>query len=322
MSDPRINLKNPALAALLAFLIPGAGHVYQGRYFKALIYSVGILGLFVGGMSLGEWKVIYFRWQPKEKTIGYLSQVLTGLPTLPALVQSYRYSKVADEGNRGPGSNDFPIDAAFRGFAKHEAANDTWEGPVSGRIKLSQQDGQFGPEVRGEFHGILESGDRRKVEMSLSGPLELAPRLLASGNVAWQFDGKSRPKEFSSSERRLSCRIVEARNGFDSPSGQLEGTIPRSLVDWYQVPLEDDAIQELNRRLGRRFEIALLFTWVAGLLNLLAVWDAFEGPAYGYGDEVEPLLPEAKPNNKLEPAGIPAGSTTAVAATGSTASPV
>jgi hypothetical protein len=33
------------------------------------------------------------------------------------------------------------------------------------------------------------------------------------------------------------------------------------------------------------FELALVFTWIAGLLNILAVWDALEGPAYGYGDE-------------------------------------
>ena len=314
MADPRINLKNSYLAAFLAFLIPGAGHAYQGRYLKALIYSVSILGLFVWGMSLGDWKVIYFRWQPKEKTIGYLSQVLIGLPALPALVQSNRYSKVAEEGNRGLGSNDFPLDAPFRGFAKQEAANDTWEGPVVGRIKLNMQDGQFGPEVRGEFRGTLDSGDRREVELSLAGPIELAPRLLASGDIASKLDSKSRGKEFSSSERRVTCRVIEPKNGFDSPAGQLEGTIPRSLFDWYQVPLEDDAVQELNRRLGRRFEIALLFTWVAGLLNLLAIWDAFEGPAYGYGDEVDQSDPEGQPMKKPEPSGIPTANGTAVVA--------
>lgn len=51
----------------------------------------------------------------------------------------------------------------------------------------------------------------------------------------------------------------------------------------------------MNRRLGgKRYEIALLFTWVAGLLNLLAIWDAYEGPAYGYGDEVD--QPDGQPS--------------------------
>ena len=66
MADPRINLKNRHLAALLAFLIPGAGHAYQGRYFKAVIYSVGILGLFFWGMAMADWKAVNFRWQELE----------------------------------------------------------------------------------------------------------------------------------------------------------------------------------------------------------------------------------------------------------------
>ena len=31
--------------------------------------------------------------------------------------------------------------------------------------------------------------------------------------------------------------------------------------------------------------MASVFTWIAGLLNLLVIWDAVDGPAYGYGDE-------------------------------------
>ena len=31
--------------------------------------------------------------------------------------------------------------------------------------------------------------------------------------------------------------------------------------------------------------MAMVFTWIAGLLNILAIWDAVEGPAFGYGDE-------------------------------------
>jgi hypothetical protein len=288
MSDPRINLKNPRLAAVLGYLIPGAGHAYQGRWFKAAIYAIGVWGLFIWGMSLGEWKIVYFRWQAQEKTIGYLSQVLVGLPALPALVQSYRYKQAKEQSNRGVGSLDLPIHAPFRGYAKHESRNQTWEGAVSGQIQLSVEDGQFGPEVKGQFRGVLEAEGRRQIELSLTtNPDDIAPRLLASGNVTRRLDGQNRDKEFSSSERYIQCRIVERGRGFESPVGQLEGTIPRSFWDWYQMPLEEDPLQDLNRRLGRRYEMALLFTWIAGLLNLLAVWDALEGPAYGYGDEEE-----------------------------------
>ena len=35
---------------------------------------------------------------------------------------------------------------------------------------------------------------------------------------------------------------------------------------------------ELNRLLHRRFELAGFFTMVAGLLNILVIYDAFAGP--------------------------------------------
>ena len=118
-------------------------------------------------------------------------------------------------------------------------------------------------------------------------------------DIPHELDGQNRSKEFSSSRRYVRCRIVIPHGDSDLPVGEIEGTIPRAFQDWYQVPLEDEAVQELNRGLGRRYEIALLFTWVAGLLNLLAIWDAYEGPAYGYGDEVD------QPNGQPAPAPAP-----------------
>ena len=115
-----------------------------------------------------------------------------------------------------------------------------------------------------------------------------------------------------------------ALEAFAKARGESVGNVVREATTSYmaEMPLEDDALQGLNRRLGRRFDIALLFTWVAGLLNLLAVWDAFEGPAYGYGDEVEqPETEESKPANKLEPASAPVAAAKTVAVMGSATSP-
>lgn len=324
MADPRINLRNPNVAAVLAFLIPGAGHWYQRRFFKAAIYSVCVLGTFVWGQAMVEWKGVFFRWQDlegrdrfrtRDRTIGYLSQVMVGLPALPALLQWQRYSSGGEDG-RDFSQLEAPIDAPFQGYAKSEAPNEAWEGTVSGQIQLSMDDAGargFGPEVRGHFRGKLLGDDPRDVEFELAGPLTIAPKLLGNGNVTITLDGKSRAKEYSSSRRFLRCRMVAPRGEFDSPVGDLEGTIPRAFKDWYQVPLEDDAIQDMNRRLGRRYEIALLFTWVAGLLNLLAIWDAYEGPAYGYGDEVE--QPEGQPISNAPATAIPASGAAAVSAT-------
>ena len=53
MPSSKVDLKNRWLAAVLAFLFPGAGHLYQGRNFKAAIYSIGVIGLFAWGLGLG-----------------------------------------------------------------------------------------------------------------------------------------------------------------------------------------------------------------------------------------------------------------------------
>jgi hypothetical protein len=45
-----LDLRNRALAAVLAWLIPGAGHYYQRRYLKAAIFFFAIMSTFGLGM--------------------------------------------------------------------------------------------------------------------------------------------------------------------------------------------------------------------------------------------------------------------------------
>jgi hypothetical protein len=91
-----VQLKDPVLAAFLAWLMPGLGHLYQGRYAKAGLLAVCILstflyGLYLGGsQELGWGRVVYFQWSRSEKRLPYLCQVGIGLPALPALVQANR----------------------------------------------------------------------------------------------------------------------------------------------------------------------------------------------------------------------------------------
>jgi hypothetical protein len=84
-----IPLKDPVLAAILAWLIPGAGHLYQGRTGKGILYMVCILGAFFQGLYLGGGKVVYASMNP-EPRLPYICQVWVGLPALPAMVQWYR----------------------------------------------------------------------------------------------------------------------------------------------------------------------------------------------------------------------------------------
>ena len=88
-----VPLKNQALAAFLAWLVPGLGHFYQGRRAKALLYFVCVAGLFLAGLVLGDFKNVVWRWtspmeDPEHFRYGYLCQFFVGLLALPALIQS------------------------------------------------------------------------------------------------------------------------------------------------------------------------------------------------------------------------------------------
>lgn len=93
MTPQQVNLKNPGLAAFLAWLVPGLGHWYQGRRGKAILYFVCIYGLFITGMVMGQGKIVFWRWvnplQDSENfRIWYPAQFWAGLIALPALIQA------------------------------------------------------------------------------------------------------------------------------------------------------------------------------------------------------------------------------------------
>jgi len=85
-----VDLRNPRLAALWAWLWPGAGHMYQGRYGKGLLFMLCILITYFWGLALGGGHVVYASFRKPDFRYPYICQVGVGIPALPALVQSYR----------------------------------------------------------------------------------------------------------------------------------------------------------------------------------------------------------------------------------------
>jgi hypothetical protein len=56
---------DPAGAALLAWAVPGAGHLFLGKWAKALLYFLLISGTFFAGWAMSDFDNIYFergRW--------------------------------------------------------------------------------------------------------------------------------------------------------------------------------------------------------------------------------------------------------------------
>ncbi|MGD0516513.1 MAG: DUF6677 family protein [Thermoguttaceae bacterium] len=93
-----INLKDPIMAAFLAWLIPGLGHLYQGRIAKAVLFFVCIVGIYAygvylgGNSDLGYGRAVYFAFRNDEWRLPYICQIGVGLPSLPACVQAMRMS--------------------------------------------------------------------------------------------------------------------------------------------------------------------------------------------------------------------------------------
>ena len=135
----------------------------------------------------------------------------------------------------------------------------------------------------GTFEGNV--GDGRSVSLTIVDEPTITPRVFTHGEITpteLRRDNEKLEREFSSSLRYVRCDVRDGQR-----AGEIEGTVPRHFWDWFQVPLEDKALEEIHGRLGRHYELAQGITWSAGWLNLLAIGDAFEGPAYGYGDEEE-----------------------------------
>ena len=90
-----ISLKNPWVAGLLAWLIPGLGHYYQGRMFKAVLFAVCIIPTFLFGMCLGSSKeigfarTVYCSWREGDKRLFFIPQFCVGSVALPAIAQAY-----------------------------------------------------------------------------------------------------------------------------------------------------------------------------------------------------------------------------------------
>jgi hypothetical protein len=190
-----IELKDPRLAAFLAWLVPGLGHVYQGRTGKGVLFFACIVGTFLYGLYIGEGRVVYastadvFSRQFLHERWQYICQVGVGLPALPALVQRERMK------------NDKP--------------------PL------------FGASLSNKF---------------MRPPYKNPP------------EGGFRSKDQSNPGR-----VVQH---------------PDELAKW-------------NYDLGELFEIGTVFTVIAGLLNILAIFDAYGGPLV-----IPPNEEKKKPDDK------------------------
>jgi hypothetical protein len=100
------------LAAILSFLIPGLGQIYQGRFGKGLLFMVCLLGMFFLGQAMGQWQNVYLPRDDggaaRRLSLGgsvmqrwhYMGQFWIGLPAMPALWQFFGMPMPDEEKSR------------------------------------------------------------------------------------------------------------------------------------------------------------------------------------------------------------------------------
>ena len=178
-----IDLRDPATAAFLSWLVPGLGQLYQGRRLKGWLCMAAILGSLFAGLWIGGGRVAYCLWKPGARRLEFIGQAGIGGVAVPALVQS-------------------------------------WSLAASGRPLLPG--GWFAPPLLP--HQAVAPAYAARLERTDPG-------------MAFYRDGRDNT----------------LRSGADQ------------LSVWYLA-------------LGRFFDIGTLYTTIAGLLNLLVVYDAWAGP--------------------------------------------
>lgn len=276
--------RSVVVALVLAILVPGLGHLFQGRTIKGLIYLFGILGLFIWGIKMGEGVVVYNLPDHGSRriTLHYAAQLCAGAIAYPGFWQPKR---VNQENNRPLMQLDKPLSAPFTGQLI-SMDDGSARGKLDGNVSF---EGDHGSDTVGTFNGNL---DGKPVKLKLGGRFSL-DRPISAGF-----------------RRDLRCGVVDDRDNPNGANEMIVGAIPRPIMDGYGIPPELPQLQEITGRLGKVHELALVFTWIAGLLNILAIWDCVQGPAYGFGDENWPEAQKAKDSTDAVP--IPAH--TAVAA--------
>ena len=75
--------KNPYVALILGWLIPGAGHFYAGKKVKALTFMLSLCLTFFMGLVLGHYRNVFFDLaNSKLTTLGQLPMGLIAILTM------------------------------------------------------------------------------------------------------------------------------------------------------------------------------------------------------------------------------------------------
>lgn len=123
------------LAAVLSYLVPGLGQIYQGRVGKGVLFMVALLGMFFFGMYLGDWKNVYVPGDAKDTN--FFTTVTNWLPIGRQFVRSVGNGRLAFGGQMWIGAAAWPAILQY---------NDKW--PISDQSSKFWHEFQKSPSER------------------------------------------------------------------------------------------------------------------------------------------------------------------------------
>jgi Family of unknown function (DUF6677) len=211
---PSIHRELDPWAAVLSYLIPGLGQIYQGRVGKGLLFFVCIATLFFYGMYLGSWSNVYL---PDS------SQEYNPLNLPPLLADLYNRPQFAGQ--------------VWIGVAAWPAVVQYW---------ASDPDRETGP--------LFGSYQRAPYETRS----EYAP------------DRPDDPEDRRDARKRFGLKPSQA------------------LKDWRPGM----TLNELQRESDKSWDLGWVFTVIAGVLNVLVIYDALAGPAFIVTEPAPAPVPE------------------------------
>jgi hypothetical protein len=259
---------SPALAAVLSYCVPGLGQIYQGgvrrdrqRLFKGVFFLVTLLGMFFFGMWLSEWKNVYLPRTTKE--VRFLNRRLPG-------IAGAIWTRLHFAAQFWIGMAAWPAIVQYYHYSPYYADDQKHQYAITERALQGLRDEGVPPEVVDRLEKMKGQPARSQDEF-----LAAVRQHLDDGDV-----------------RQYEDKLLYNADGGHPVLGHFQR----------QTPEEHDRANALQMRpdMGRKWDIAWVYTVLAGLLNILVIYDAYAGPV---------LVRQEPARQEPEPAPPPQGGT-------------
>lgn len=230
------------LAGLLSYLVPGLGQIYRRRYAKGLLFLVCIYVLFFYGNYIGSGSIVY-----DGRTYR-----LTGNVYLP---NEKDKGPVAGVFNRWQYAGQFPVGvAAWPALAQYY---------------------KYDHEKQDELEDAQKRAGREALEVErFEQSAKDLERRIADGEKG---EGNENLAEQLADARRRAAEAREAAGKAAQDARDLERTLDLPLVGSLQREPSPAAVNAVHNAGDKRLELAWVFTVIAGVLNVLVIYDAAVG---------------------------------------------